>query len=264
MKNKEKAYLFGPFVGLIDWEFYRFAPFAIYLKKKDPSIKMIVLTRFSSFDFYGLYADFLVNLNIEDDIDLKLDCFKSGSVSMNKYYKLATVFRKKYEKKYEIKGHFFPDIKYYRYKLRWQFPRTMMSYDFRPRRSNELILNQIIDSTCSILVDFSWIEDSNQKNFLLNSLNENGIEFIDYENIINNIVENKYQTIYGVSILLLNRMKLLVGNIDKSSLTKLGLLLKVPIITINEKLTEDSISLLNPFKTKVKFCDSGELNENFI
>jgi len=57
----DKAYLFGPFFGELSWEYFRFAPYAIYLKKISPDIKMIVFTRPSRFDLYGQYADILVN-----------------------------------------------------------------------------------------------------------------------------------------------------------------------------------------------------------
>ena len=80
---KEKAYLFGPFVGSIDWEFYRFAPLAIYLKTIDPDTKIIVLTRSSRFDLYGLHANFLVNLKIPNDIIIDQNCFKSESIGIS-------------------------------------------------------------------------------------------------------------------------------------------------------------------------------------
>jgi len=254
--KKEKAYLFGPFIGKVDWEFYRFAPFAIHLKKKEPNTKLIVLTRPSRFDLYGLYADILINLNIEDDITEEQDCFKSNSVSINRYYNLVKLFKNKYKKTYDIQGHFYPDIKQYRYKLKWQFPRNMMNYDFKPRNSNELLLNKIMsDSTCSTLIDFSWVENDDLKNELYNDLYKLNKPYINYENImidINNSIQNN-QSVIGLFILLLRRMKLVIGNVKESPLTKLSLLLKTPIITINEELSKDSISILNPFKTNVRF-----------
>ena len=265
--NKKKAYLFGPFTGSVDWEFYRFAPLAIYLKKKEPDTKIIVLTRSSRFDLYGLYADILVNLSIENDILDRQICFKSISVSINKYYKIVNLFKKKYEKRYIIKNHFYPDISHYKYKIKWCFSRSKMDYDFKPRGSNELILNQDIDLSHLTLIDLSWIENEEKKNSIKYDLKKNNIDYIDYEDLINRInkiVDNKYNSEIGVSILLLKKIKLLVGNIEKSNITKLGLLLKVPTITIDEELTQDSISLLNPFKTNIRFYRTGESNENSV
>ena len=68
LKNQKnpKAVLFGPFLGELSWEFYRFAPYAIYLKKRNPDIKLIVLTRKERFDLYGKHADILIPLRIKN------------------------------------------------------------------------------------------------------------------------------------------------------------------------------------------------------
>jgi len=58
--KKPKAFLFGPFLGELSWEFYRFAPYAIYLKKHNPDVNIIVLTRKERFDLYGIYADIII------------------------------------------------------------------------------------------------------------------------------------------------------------------------------------------------------------
>jgi len=267
MKIKQNAYLFGPFVGSIDWEFYRFAPYAIYLKKMDPDTKIIVLTRSSRFDLYGLYADILVNLDIDNDILDNQVCFKTSSVHIHKYYKIADLFKRKYREKYEIIDHFYPKLTHYKYKIKWQFPRSKMDYDFNPRKSNELILNKDIDSTCLTLIDLSWVEDEKKKNSLVSHLDDYNVNYIDYENFVNRIdkvVDNKNNNTTGVLILLLKRIKLLVGNIEKSNITKLGLLLRVPTITIDEELTQDSISLLNPLKTTIREYTTEGLDENII
>jgi len=254
---KDKAYLFGPFIGEASWEFYRFAPFAIYLKKKHPDIKLIVLTRPSRFDLYGSYADLLINLDIEDDIFEDQKCFKSNSISINRYYKTANMFKRKYQRLYTIEGHFYPDIKQYRYKLKWQFTRTMMDYDFKPRKTNEKFIGKY---TRSILVDLSWVEDDDFKNYLINEVNKNVSLYINYEDIMNNNTYNENVSLYGTSILLLKKMQLVIGNIKNSDITKLALLLKIPVITINEELNEESVSLLNPFKTKITHYTYGENN----
>ena len=64
---RPKAFLFGPFVGELCWEFFRFAPYAIHLKKNNPNSRLIVLTRPSRFDLYGQYADILVPLRLKND-----------------------------------------------------------------------------------------------------------------------------------------------------------------------------------------------------
>ena len=36
---KRSAILVGPFVGELEWEMYRFAPYLIHLKKENPKYK---------------------------------------------------------------------------------------------------------------------------------------------------------------------------------------------------------------------------------
>ena len=48
--NKDSAILFGPFSGELSWEFYRFAPYLIYLKRINPDIKTIVYSRAQRID----------------------------------------------------------------------------------------------------------------------------------------------------------------------------------------------------------------------
>ena len=263
MCSKEQAILFGPFIGSTFWEFFRFAPYAIYLKKLNPDVKLIVLTRSSRFDFYGKYADILISEKIKDQPQNQ-NCFKSSDVSINNYNKLKHSFHKKYKDRFDIIDHFCPNIKHFSYKLKWQFPRNLMTYDFKPRIKNEEILNNYNDSTCTTLVDFSWVKDNKFKQSLFNDLED--IDYIDYENLLKcipyNVNNDKYSH-YGCLIRLIKRMNLIIGNIDNSNLTKLSLLLKVPIITVNENLSKDSISLLNPFKTSIRFYKK-ETDENFI
>ena len=59
---KKSIALFGPFIGSLSWEFYRFAPLMIFLKRLYPDKKIAVLTRPERFDLYGQYADYLIPL----------------------------------------------------------------------------------------------------------------------------------------------------------------------------------------------------------
>ena len=95
-KKKGKAYLFGPFAGEVDWEFYRFAPHSIYLKKQDPTIKIIVLTRKERFDLYGKYANILVPLNIKNENEYKSSAFGLIDYKTEYYYTIKKFFYEKY------------------------------------------------------------------------------------------------------------------------------------------------------------------------
>ena len=131
-----KAYLFGPFFGELSWEFFRFAPYAIYLKKSEPEKKLVVFTRPSRFDLYGQYADILVPLCIKDDQKYTEKAFRLVGFDSNLCKMLVNTYRFKYRKKFNIVDHFYPDGSTMRHNLKWQFPRGKMDYDFKPRILN--------------------------------------------------------------------------------------------------------------------------------
>jgi len=98
---KQPVYLFGPFVGELEWEFFRFAPFAIHKKKENPTIPMIVFTRSSRFDLYGSYADILVPLRIPNDSNLKRECFRLDSLMTKEYNRMARRFASQYKRDFK-------------------------------------------------------------------------------------------------------------------------------------------------------------------
>ena len=252
-KREKNGFLFGPFIGSLEWELYRFAPYTIYLKKRTPNIKLVIFTRPSRFDLYGQYADVLVPLNIVGDDESKQDCFKSESFSLSNYKEAVRKFQKSCRKKYIVKKHFYPDIEGFRYKLKWQFPRYQMSYDFQPRRGNTNLVDQMF-SKPTVFVDLSWLESS-KKREVLEDLS--GYDFINYEDFKEKVtpqLDNK-TSVLGCVITLLKRSKLTMGNLN-SPISHLSILLSTPLVSLSDYLSEDAIGLLNPLKTKVVQCDN--------
>ena len=251
-KRKKNGFLFGPFVGSLEWELYRFAPYAIYLKKRTPSIKLVVFTRSNRFDLYGQYADVLVPLDIVGDDESKQDCFKSESFSLSKYKEAVRKFQKGYRKKYIIKKHFYPSIEGFRYKLKWQFPRYQMSYDFQPRQSNTNLVNQMFPEP-TIFVDLSWLESSKKKEVFKDLSGYDFINYGDFKEKVTPQLSDK-TSVLGCVIRLLKRSKLTIGNLN-SPISHLSILLGTPLVSLSDYLSEDAIGLLNPLKTKVVQCD---------
>lgn len=254
---KPLAYLFGPFVGDLSWEFFRFAPYAIYLKKENPQVKFIVFTRPSRFDLYGIYADILVPLKIPNDKNLKKKCFTVQSFLTKNYNHIARIFASKYKKKYQIIDHIYPDISDWRYKLKWQFPRKNMDYDFKTRSKNKQIAKSLVKEN-NILIDSSLLYDKEiPECILIDDLCEN----------INRLVNNYDTTLLGVLIECLKICKCVVGNLNYN-MSHLAILLKKPLICINNEMSEDSIKLLNPLNTPIIYAngiDTGiEKYENNI
>lgn len=243
---KKPAYLFGPFVGELSWEFYRFAPYAIYMKKEHPQIPLIVFTRQSRFDLYGEYADVLVPLRIPNDVNLKRECYTLESLLTKDYNRIARAFASQYKKKYQIIQHFYPDIGTWRYRLKWQFPRRLMDYDFRPRDKNRRIAKTVIKHN-NIIID-SCIEVGNERP-------KECVTAFDLYAKITNLINNYDTTSLGVLIECIKICRAVVGNVE-SELSHLALLLKKPLICINNKMSIDNINLLNPFETPIIYEES--------
>ena len=239
---KRPAYLFGPFVGELSWEFFKFAPFAIQIKKEHPDISIIVLTRQSRFDLYGKYADILIPLRIPNDVNLTRDCFRLDCLLTKDYNRIANKFKSQYKKRFEIVDHYYPDIRGWRYRLKWQFPRRKMSYDFLPRDKNKQIAKRFIKKH-NIFIDNINIEYYD---------NLDVVNSIDFFAKVNNQVNDYDTTSLGCMIEGLKISRLVVGNL-KSHLSHLAILLGKPFICINNKFSIDNINLLNPLKTPIVF-----------
>jgi len=245
---KERAILAGPFVGELFWEFFRFAPYAIHLKKNSRRTKLIVLTRSSRFDLYGNHADVFVPLRLKDDVQLERDCFKLTGFAQENYYSVAKYFKEKFKKKYTVIKHIYPDIRGWRYKVKWQFPRNKMLYDFRPRAKN-------IDIAKRSMGNYKAILDcrSTDKKTTHDDIIESGALFCR----ITNFVDDIHSTTLGSIIESIKLCDYVIGNV-KHEISHLALLLGIPLIHVEESVNYDFLSLINPLHTPVIFSDSIE------
>jgi len=242
--SKKYAFLFGPFTGSLGWEMYRFAPYAIYLKKKDPEIDLVVLTRPERFDLYGQYANVLVPLRIKGEENFQQKCFKLDEFPQKIYESIKISFLNNYKDRYKIKDMFCPDIRNYKFRVKWQFPRSEMDYDFKPRLSNSKIVNSI--KRTSAFVDLSWLKEQSSKDIVLKSLSK--IDFTDYENL--EVKLNRNSSLLGCVIEIIKRAKVTVGNLN-SPVSHLSVLLKTKLVSLDDGMTRDDVYLLNPLNTEV-------------
>ncbi len=275
----EAAYLFGPFIGSLFWEVHKFCGYALYMKKEHPKHRLLLMTRPERFDFYGEYGDIFVPLkwfNNNIDKEKNQNCFKLNGLHESIYYDMVSFFYNKYKDKYNIVDHFYPDIRGFRYKLKWQFPRYKMIYDFMPRNENNIFVDKLLNnSKPCILFDFSWTSDNNLKHLILSKFKKfTNYNFVVYDDsnfyeegiiFVNkslNFIENT--SLYGVILSILKRSFILVGNL-KSDISKISLLSGLKSVLIMENLSNDEISLINPKKTKVFLAKNiGDINENNI
>lgn len=263
----KSSFLFGPFIGETSWEMFRFAPYAIFKKKTNPNKLIIVLSREERIDFYGSYCDIFVPLRLKSNVEPKY--FSATNIEKFDYETLAKSFYLQFEKKTKIEGHFYPRIESGFHKLKWQFPRYEMDYDFKPRFRNNIIVNSFLDKNKrNILIDFDSFKTTNQINNFLKKINSfemfnnfnfivNNTKFLDLpisneflklSNLNSEIIINQ-SSFYGCLIYILKRCIFTIGNIF-SVVPHLSLLLKVPVYN-NIRYLEDEASLINPQETKI-------------
>ena len=247
--NKDSAILFGPFSGELSWEFYRFAPYLIYLKKINPDIKTVVYSRSQRIDLYGQNANIFVPLKLKDDKPELQEKFRLIGLEPYFYRDIGRLFKDKYAERFDIKGHFYPDIFNWRYKVKWQFPRDQMDYNFLPRRENMLLVERLtkdMGKCCLYCLDKE--EDID---FLIHK------DYLVYtpetlEKKINNLLT---MTALGVLIEYIKKCSFVVSNFY-STYFHLALLLNRPVITTAFIHDTDALHLLNPLKTNVIFNET--------
>jgi len=148
MDKKKNAVLFGPFVGEFYWECGRFAPmlsYMLYKQYKNKDIDYIVYTREERFDLYGKHASILVPLKIPGDYSkFRPECFRLPGFPKTEYNSLANKFKRKYQERYNIIEHIFPDIRKPEFLNKNQYPRNKMLYKYKPRKTNYELVDEFL------------------------------------------------------------------------------------------------------------------------
>lgn len=263
----ESIFLFGPFIGSLSWEFYRFVPYMIYLKKIHPKYKFAVLTREERFDLYGEHSNYFIPLKIEHDDIKKQIYFTLKDYNINNYKILIKRLQLTYKDRFIIEGHCFPDISEYRYKIRWQFPRSKMIYDFKPRIENYNVITKYFKKKCILFTPPYNIEFiKNIENIIIKNKLNKEYDFVTFDNLNLEIFKNIYDleinnnvSYLGYIIEIIKKSKFIIG--PKSDFTHLSLLLKKEIYCWGNKTNIDKI---NPLNTKINiYNDISEFNNNF-
>ena len=249
---RPKAFLFGPFVGELCWEFFRFAPYAIHLKKNNPNSRLIVLTRPSRFDLYGQYADILVPLRLKNDSHSKgRKAFKLTDYKEENYYTVVKYFKDKFRKRFRIVSHDYPDIRGWRFRVRWQFPREKMNYDFLPREKNKEVAERALGENIGIVDNLATKKVIERENI------------IDAVDLFTRITyfSDVNSTSLGSMIECIKIAKFVIGDIRYDT-SHLALLLGTPLIHVEKYVEEDFINLLNPLRTPVIMSEDVEKGVN--
>lgn len=259
MRMKDKAILFGPFFGEASWEYFRFSPYAIYIKKTNPDSLLIALTRESRFDLYGQWADILIPLKIQDEKKYTQKAFKLLSYDTEMCKRITELFASRYKDKYRIKDHYVPDISTLRYRLKWQFPRDKMDYDFRPRKSNRYVVEEIVQKRGIIILDTGYSYSSSKYDI---------VNMSNFKKTVSEIIRKGHKiTFFGCLIELIKMSKFAISDLD-SNVGRLSILLRTPLIYPDRSMTNDTTMLLNPMETSIIDCadikEGVEIYENSV
>jgi len=279
---KPKAILFGPFLGELFWEAFRFSSMLAYYKfkeYKDQDITYIVLTREERFDLYGRNANILVPLRISGDYVNKFpECFRLINYPEEQYKLLAKKFRDKYEKEYTIIKHIYPDISKPLFVNKNQYPSDKMIHVYTPRFENYKLVEQylpqettkplvvlaprfrkgfkrnwkywpdfynIIASDFKLMNDFNFIICGKPEEYIPDEKNR----FLD----INQIMLTKKSSLIGILLAVLENAFFTFGS--QSAIPNLSLLYEVDVLTFgNERYLHTKT--YNVFNSPITFIDS--------
>jgi hypothetical protein len=245
LKGSKRAFIFGPFIGELYWEAYRFAPYAISLKKRFPGHHLIVFTRPRSFDLYGKYANILVPLRIKEGMYVEKG-FKLKAYPVSEYKSLCKYIKRSYLNLFDITDHHAPKIDGHMWRVKWQFSRSHMDYDFQPREANSKIIDEVYKQNKIVLTTEPDIELDGY----------DVIEVVDFFKDIESYLGTNSSWL-GCLIELIKKCEFVISDVE-DNLSKFSLLLDKPVIAVNEKLSDDAIHLLNPHDTTVIKCDEYE------
>jgi len=245
---KESVYLIGPFLGELRWEYYYFVPHIIHLMKQESDKKFIIFTRRSRFDLYGSHADIFVPLKLKNDKPEFRECFKIQGFEMTDFNILLKAYIDKYKKRYRVIERIYPDISRFLYKVKWQFPRSETDYNFQPRKGNKTLVDRFIKSEHVFIDQSEYVYPLRLDNYETKHSTDLAFQ-------VTNFVDDKKVSTLGCFIEALKTCRFVIGNLLSDN-SRLALLLKKPLIALNEQLTDDEIHLINPLNTPVIRCNN--------
>jgi len=254
--KKEDAVLMGPFVGELYWECGRFAPMLPYMKfkrYKKRRIKYIIYTREERFDLYGKYASILVPLRIAGDYEGKKqpNCFRLNGLKQLEYEEIAKKFKEKYQIRYNIMEHIYPNVKKGFFDRKFQYQKKDMLYKFAPRENNYNLVDAYLPKDKPIVILAPRFRVGFRRNWnhwqtFYNMLYEDK-DLTEFYNFIicgkiNEYIPDKHDRFLDMNKIKLNGNSSLVGILlvimersfftfgSQSAIPNISLLYKVPVL----------------------------------
>jgi hypothetical protein len=272
-------------VGEMYWEAARFSPLLPYLrfkKYRKKKFKYIILTREDRFDLYGKNADILVPLRIEGmDTEFLPNCWRLDKFPVEKYIGLTQSFKQKYEKRFRIIQHIYPDVIKGNFCNKYQFSPNEMIYKFYPRDDNyKLIKEYVISNDKKLVVIAPRYRNGFKRNWkywneLYNMISNNNFLMDNFQFIIcgkegeyvpddknrfldiNHIKLTKDSSLIGLLIVILEKSFFTIGS--QSAIPNLSLLMKVPVLEWGHQKTLHS-KIYNIMNTPITFIEDKQYN----
>jgi len=271
----EKAILAGPMLGEFGWSLLRFAPYVLWnkIKKHNNKIKLIVLTRPERFDLYGVHADILEPIKINEKNKLQ-DCFRLTGISNEEYHNIAENFYKKYYDKFHIIDHIYPTIEKKKYTEKNQYQSKHLLYDFKPRIENKLLIDNYIPKNKPLIalgprfrknIKRNWNKWEEFYNLISNDNYLKSFNFVlcgkdpdyipDNKNRfydVNHIKLNDSSSLVGVTIEAIKRSVLTIGS--QSGIPNLSMILGTRVLEWGNEKKYHTVTY-NTMKTEIVFLD---------
>ena len=277
---KEKAIIVGPCIGEFYWEAARFASHIIWKRKvqyPDKEIKFIVMTRNDRYDLYGLHADKIVGIELNNQVkDLNQNGYRLDNFPMEQYKVMIDHFRSICEQvyQYEVIEHIYPDISKAQFCNREQYKKEEMVYEFLPRRSNKQTIDFFIKDKNPLVILAPRYRQNMKRNWiywqeLYNLIDQSDLKkdfiflicgnpgsytpdknkrFLD----INDFQKSPYTSLSGLLIEALKKAILTIGS--QSAIPNLSLLFGTEVLEWGHQKQWHTVDY-NVFNTPITFLD---------
>jgi len=148
VKNQLAQYdeiIFGPFIGELGWEIYRWSGFVRRYKKLNPHKRIIVCTRENRQDLYNDAVDGIEVFSIEGDYSTyRPDCYKCN-ITDNMYNRIMYSLKDRHPNAFIFEPRVYNSH-------RRLFNQEDMDYDYTPRSTNASTIKDILNISESNMI----------------------------------------------------------------------------------------------------------------
>lgn len=275
--NRRDRIVFGPFVGELGWEIYRWCGFVRWYIKNNPKKDIVVSTRPGRIEFYTGLGAKIHTFAIEGEYSkYRPNMYTIDWYPATEYHNIIQDIKKKYPKHYIMESRPLQKVK----NVFTIFPPSRTDFNFTPNKANKEIIRMIKEANPNkklITVASRWRADLTRANWrkeywtqLFDILDKSGKyyvittgvspsyvkpdvnykHFFDVEDFLN--TGKKEETSIGLTIEAIKQSDLMVGSV--TSIPIIAKLVKTPLLMWGLDGTRHA-KRENPFNSKVEFIE---------